>query len=239
MKDKAFVIGDVHGMYDMLEALLLEWDKEEEQLIFVGDYIDRGPKIRETIDLVRRLQIDGAWLLSGNHERMLLEFLNQPEIFWGRYERNSGMTTLSALTGKSADFLQKLSVKELSQYLRAQQPWLLGWLSELPLYVEFGKWCIVHAGVDLTKEHWKNTKPHDFYWIREPFHVADNTTDRQFIFGHTPLQNLNERLNDLSIWHHQGKYGIDGGAVYGGDLIGMHIHQDGRILGESRIKPMN
>lgn len=235
MKNKAFVIGDVHGMSTMLEELLSEWDSEEEQLILVGDYIDRGPGIKETVDLVRTLEKQGAWLLRGNHEAMLYDFLTNPLEFWPRYERNSGMTTLCALTGKSETFLMKLDPIELARYVNASQPWIAPWISNLPVYKEYGKWVIVHAGVDLTKNDWRKTEEFDFYWIRDAFHEGDNHTGKQFIFGHTPLAYLNELNNDLTIWQHQGKYGIDGGAVYGGDLIGLHIELDGKVRGEARI----
>lgn len=41
--EKVFVIGDIHGSFDLLEKLLTYWNPEEEQLVFLGDYIDRGP----------------------------------------------------------------------------------------------------------------------------------------------------------------------------------------------------
>ncbi|MBR7928360.1 metallophosphoesterase [Aerococcaceae bacterium zg-ZUI334] len=237
MKERAFVIGDVHGMADMLEQLLQEWDQENEQLIFVGDLIDRGPKIKRTLELAIGLQENkGANIICGNHEAMLLEFLTEAERYWPRYQRNGGMTTLSELTGETAERLSELSLGEFVTLVNERQPWVEPWLHSLPHYIEFGNWVIVHAGVDLKIDDWRESEPTRFYWIRDDFHKADNLTGRKFLFGHTPLPYLNGSTSDLTIWEHQDKLGIDGGAVYGGDLIGLHIHRDGSILSESRVK---
>ena len=73
-KQEAFVIGDIHGMYHLLEELLTHWRPEDQQLIFVGDLIDRGPNSKATVEKVRELQAShGAICLCGNHEDMLLE----------------------------------------------------------------------------------------------------------------------------------------------------------------------
>ena len=58
MSERIIVIGDIHGCCRTLEALLrkIGYIPEEDRIIFVGDYIDRGPHIRETLDLLIRLQ---------------------------------------------------------------------------------------------------------------------------------------------------------------------------------------
>ncbi|MFZ1679216.1 MAG: metallophosphoesterase, partial [Saprospiraceae bacterium] len=71
-------IGDIHGHADKLEALLKKlgytfnagsYSHPERKILFVGDYIDRGPKIRETLDIVRRMvENENAIALMGNHE---------------------------------------------------------------------------------------------------------------------------------------------------------------------------
>ena len=86
----------------------------------------------------------------------------------------------------------------------------------------------VHAGVDLRLDHWLDTVPKDFYWIREPFHTGKNTTGKTIIFGHTPLKGLNEDGDYMKLWQHDGKIGMDGGAVFGGALHGVVWH-DGKI----------
>ena len=74
------VIGDIHGMAAKLENLLGQIDMwcaanaraERRQLIFLGDYIDRGPDSRQVLQIVQRLQGQGAICLRGNHEELML-----------------------------------------------------------------------------------------------------------------------------------------------------------------------
>jgi Calcineurin-like phosphoesterase len=74
------VIGDIHGMAAKLENLLGQTDMwcaanaraELRQLIFLGDYIDRGPDSRQVLQIVQRLHAEGAICLQGNHEELML-----------------------------------------------------------------------------------------------------------------------------------------------------------------------
>ena len=78
------LIGDIHGHADKLEALLLKlgyqknkcvYSHPERKILFVGDYIDRGPKIRETLEIVRSMvESENAIALMGNHEYNALCF---------------------------------------------------------------------------------------------------------------------------------------------------------------------
>jgi len=76
------VIGDIHGMAAKLENLLGQIDMwcaanaraKLRQLIFLGDYIDRGPDSRQVLQIVQRLQAEGAICLRGNHEELMLHF---------------------------------------------------------------------------------------------------------------------------------------------------------------------
>lgn len=238
MKERAFVIGDVHGKYQMLETLLTHWSPEEEQLIFVGDLIDRGPQIFKTLELVWALQSQyDAKVIIGNHEALLLDFLHHPHRGWDLYQINGGATTIASLNHLVVEEVADYTLDEIVKLTTDNYPHLVSWLENLPLYIEYGEWIIAHAGVDLQIPDWHQTNPSDFYWIRDPFHYSDNRTGKKIIFGHTPVARLNPTPGDLSVWHHQGKFGIDGGAVHGGDLIGVHITKTGELLKEDRVKP--
>ena len=129
-KQEAFVIGDIHGMYHLLEELLTHWRPEDQQLIFVGDLIDRGPNSKATVEKVRELQAShGAICLCGNHEDMLLETLTDPENYFGRYKRNGGLTTISEFLETTPSRLEDQSGQLLSACLKETQPWL-----QAPLY---------------------------------------------------------------------------------------------------------
>ncbi len=89
---RTIIIGDVHGCYNALCALLkkVQYDSLDDKLILVGDYIDRGPQIRETVDFVMELKASAPYrvtLLRGNHEQMLLDVGSR--IGKSRYWRNN------------------------------------------------------------------------------------------------------------------------------------------------------
>ncbi len=75
------IIGDIHGHAEALKELLIKlayqsirgvWQHPERKVIFVGDYIDRGPAIRETLQIVRTMaDNEKAIALMGNHNTML------------------------------------------------------------------------------------------------------------------------------------------------------------------------
>jgi serine/threonine protein phosphatase 1 len=77
MSRKIFAVGDIHGCFDKLVAMMkiLPWNKNNgDLLLFIGDYIDRGPKSREVVDFLVQLRKKGGEFvfLKGNHEKMLL-----------------------------------------------------------------------------------------------------------------------------------------------------------------------
>ena len=76
MKSEFFVVGDVHGKIELLKDLLTKWDEENQQLLFLGDLIDRGEDSKACLELVWQLvQEKNAICLTGNHERMFLAWL--------------------------------------------------------------------------------------------------------------------------------------------------------------------
>lgn len=223
MKNYALVIGDVHGMIDPLEQLLEKWDKTTEELILVGDYIDRGIDSRAALLLIHELAIRfGAITLRGNHEEMFLDFLHHPEDSWALYYQNGGNTTVADLLNRSLRSLTMTHGRDYQEMILERYPWLLLWLESLPYYTEFGDYIIAHAGVDLEKEDWKQSNKEIFVWTREDFLTKPNRTGRKIIFGHTPTITLQD---EGGIYFSQDdKIGIDGGAVYGHQLIGIKIN---------------
>ena len=137
------LIGDIHGHADELEALLKKlgyavkngsYAHPERTVLFVGDYIDRGPKIRETLDLVRRMVEAGqALALMGNHEYNAL-----------CYHTPDG----------EGDYLRKHSDGNVKQHVRTLEQFALStahfgdyldWIMTLPLYHETERFRAVHA----------------------------------------------------------------------------------------------
>ena len=80
------IIGDIHGHHRTLEALLGQlgyvvsdgvWRHSSRQVVFLGDFIDRGPNIRETLSIVKAMvDNDAAYAVLGNHEYKALAFIH-------------------------------------------------------------------------------------------------------------------------------------------------------------------
>lgn len=99
-----FAVGDVHGEITLLDELLENWDKEQERLLFVGDLIDRGENPAAVLRRVKALADQtGAIVLKGNHEQMLLDFLENPSGKMHYYLSQGGMETIQSLIADSLD----------------------------------------------------------------------------------------------------------------------------------------
>lgn len=119
---KRYVIGDIHGCHTELEELLNRIDEhanDEYKIIFVGDYVDRGPDSKKVVDKVRRMQKHGHVALMGNHEDMLI----------------SGELMYAAETLRSYNTLQMPED-------------VLEWMSSLPKYYEDDTIIVAHAGAN-------------------------------------------------------------------------------------------
>lgn len=149
------VIGDLHGRSDLLEemiGLIAETAGTAVTLVFVGDYIDRGEDSAGVLGLLQALQ-SGIWpadviCLKGNHETMMLEFLDAPEeagVFW---LKNGGASTLAsyglALPDRAADALRRTSIS-LREALPDRTE---AWLRRLPSSYRSGNVFVAHAGVN-------------------------------------------------------------------------------------------
>lgn len=219
-----FVIGDIHGMYDEFEEMLSYWNRSKEQLVLIGDLMDRGYDSRQVLEKVWFLEKEyQAIVIRGNHESMLLNFLRSPYNFFNHYVINGGVTTLSQLLTINEEEIRRSDSRRYARLIKQRYPKLESWLRSLPYYIEYGNFIIVHAGIDLSLNDWRDTSDHDFMWLRDRFHHAENTTGKQIIFGHTPTMVLNQNFNNSKVWRYDRKWGIDGGLVFGGQLHGLSL----------------
>ena len=202
-----YAVGDVHGCLDQLERLLdrVQPDLERDVLLFVGDYIDRGPESRGVVDYVLRLQQkyprEHIICLKGNHEAMLLEFLQG--VKRERFLFNGGLHTVRDYWGDNWDSLKELLLPpDHEEFYR-----------ELRLYYETPEFIFVHGGlkpgVPLEEQ-----QEDDLLWIRGEFITSPEDFGRLVIFGHTPFKQPLQMPN---------KIGIDTGAVYGNYLTCLKL----------------
>lgn len=196
-----YAIGDVHGCSELLDALLVKIEAHRagrpHRLVFLGDYIDRGPDSAGVIRTVRRLHWNDperVTCLIGNHEAMLLACLQTPGAT-EHWLRNGGGETLSSF---GLDAIEDFPGD------------VLDWIETLPsVHADARRWY-VHAGFR------PGCTPPDpdiqnRIWMREPFLSEDFDFGRHVVHGHTPLTSgspdvLRHRTN------------LDTAAVYGGAL---------------------
>ncbi len=149
--DQPFVaIGDVHGRMDLLTRLLDDCPAGFRR-IFVGDYVDRGPQSAEVLHLVHHLAAtEDTVCLLGNHERMLLDFLDAPERCGSRWLTFGGLQTLESFgIAVSRPKPDKHELIALAQTLKdALSPTVLAWLRACPLSWQSGNVAVVHAAAD-------------------------------------------------------------------------------------------
>lgn len=216
------IIGDVHGSYDKLEKLV-STVHQGEQLVFLGDYIDRGKDSRKVLEFIQQKQLEGAILLRGNHEQMFLDFLNKPEEDNMYYLGQGGIQTFESfgLMGFDAEYLAeqfKQRHSDLYELIKATE-----------YYFETDDYIFVHAGISPFEDDWKNTPEEDFLWIREWFHRTPNITEKTVVFGHTPTFFLHgEQTNEVWDSRSTGKIGIDGAAFSEGGLLHAIKVKNGR-----------
>jgi serine/threonine protein phosphatase 1 len=192
-----YVIGDIHGCLGPLEQLLAKIaPRPEDEIVFVGDYIDRGPQSKEVVDRLLTLPHRCVFLL-GNHERMLLDFLagEDEEI----YLENGGRTTLASYGGDA----DKIPASHLAFFHRLK-----------PMY-EKPDYLFVHAGIrPLVPVAEQSVE--DLIWIRQEFFKFIGTYPKPVVFGHTPLRQVLMATDRI---------GIDTGCVFGGKLTCLKLPQ--------------
>lgn len=221
---RTLVISDIHGELDLFEELLkqVNYDPNEDQLILLGDYIDRGANSIGVLDKVIQLKEAGAIVLKGNHEDMMVKaMLTDEERAWKNWtNRNGGSQTLQSYGFSEEQFIIKedepfekpsIHSDKLDEHLQ--------FIQSLDYFVETDDVIFVHAGVHPDKSI-TDTDPYELIWIRDIFHNG-YCGEKTVIFGHTPTKNLHKDKDkqDYSVYFGDNRIiGIDGAAVYGGQL---------------------
>jgi serine/threonine protein phosphatase 1 len=194
---RIFAVGDIHGCVDKLRTLLgmikLDWDRD--LMVFLGDYVDRGPDSRGVIELLldlKKRHADRLIFLKGNHEWMFMQFLKGEDHDF--FLQNGGIETLESYS------LEKGKTDMPQSHL--------DFLDNLDLYFETQDYIFVHAGLRSNIPISEQSQE-DLLWIRSPFLKSSYDWSKRVIFGHTPFSVPLIEAN---------KVGIDTGAVYGGRL---------------------
>ena len=201
---KTFIIGDIHGCLDMLKRLVekIKWDPARDKLIFVGDYIDRGPDPKGVVDYILSLMAEssGIQCLIGNHEVIFLDYIKGKDR--KLFLMNGGMNTLESYAFHLVDTEDDLLPPSHKEFF-----------ASLKYTIALDDYYVVHAGFR-PKVPLEEQDPDDLVWIRDPFIYSTYDFGKRVIFGHTPFYEPLIMKN---------KVGIDTGAVYGNRLTCLEL----------------
>jgi serine/threonine protein phosphatase 1 len=202
-----YVIGDIHGCLNELRCLIEDLPLERgDCLIYLGDYIDRGPDSEGVVSYLLELQKNSPGFefifLKGNHEDMLLSFLGLPGQYGDMFLYNGGRATLASYGLSST----KPTAKEALSAIPSAH---LDFYQRLRNYYAMDYLLCVHAGIQPLKRLEDQTDL-DLFWIRREFIDNAHTLPYTILFGHTPQRDV---FFDLPY-----KVGLDTGLVYGNKL---------------------
>lgn len=223
-----YAVGDIHGRLDLLEAMLgrIEADArssyaERRTLVFLGDYVDRGPDSKGVVETLIGGLPKGfeAHFLKGNHEAILLNFLDDA---WSldNWLLNGGDATMRSY-GLDTDRLARLDapIELWRQALQEAMPEThLQFYRSLRLSVAFGDYLFVHAGVNPSVPLGEQSEA-DLIWIRGPFLDHAEAFGKIVVHGHTPGKEPVTRSNRI---------GIDTGAFFTGRLTALRLERGSR-----------
>lgn len=212
MISRIFAIGDIHGCFKAMKELIenkIQLSKED-KLIFLGDYIDRGPDSKKVLDYIIELQNNQYDIvpLRGNHESMLIDaWYNEKLVF--KWIQNGGSETLLSF---GTDKLKNID----SKYMH--------FLENLNYYYELDKYIFVHAGFNDSIDDPFSDK-YSMLWNSREQYLNPLLNDRTIIHGHAPVP-LN--IIQKQITNNTGVINIDGGCAYAnvryGKLIAFEVN---------------
>jgi len=223
-----YAVGDIHGRLDLLARLVKQigehaakLDVARKVLVCVGDYVDRGPHSKGVIDFLLDFssgQVPAGFVLKcliGNHERMMIDFLAEPETVGPMWLRNGGLETLQSYGVVFETAAPRLAALQAARdALAAALPDRhRDFLDQLLLTHREGDYLFVHAGLkpgvalDAQREA-------DMLWIRAPFLHTPADYGCLVVHGHTITPEP-----EWEAW----RIGIDTGAFYTGRLTALAL----------------
>jgi len=188
-------IGDIHGCAATLEALLDRLaPTADDHLLFVGDYIDRGPNSKRVIDQLLALREEvPCTFLRGNHEAMMIEYLDAGA--FNLWQMNGGVSTLQSYADNgSGEFVIPDAHADFVRNTK--------------LYHETDDFFFVHAGLKAHLSVQENVERDDeqiFLWERGHLEASSFAWEKTVVCGHTPQPEPINREHLLN---------IDTGCVY-------------------------
>jgi serine/threonine protein phosphatase 1 len=227
---RIYAVGDIHGRLDLLTDLRAQIAQDAANadgkrcvVVYLGDYIDCEEDSAGVIDCLAGEPVKGCEqvCLMGNHEEMLLTFLDDVSI-GSMWVSNGGDTTLLSYgSGAKGEATAEQRMRGMQQSLREKlPPRHEHFMRTLQLCHVEGGYVFVHAGVAPKRPLEKQTS-RDLLWIREEFLQSDRDHGHCVVHGHTIYEQPEFRFNRI---------GIDTGAYFSGVLTCLVLEGDERRL---------
>jgi serine/threonine protein phosphatase 1 len=221
---RVYAVSDIHGRADLLQTVFTAVDHHiansepaRSLHVFLGDYIDRGPGSRQTIDLlIERSRRHECIFLKGNHEAFMFEVLQDPARLdaWREY---GGIQTLMSYGLAPSIKPDRNEQNELVQALRQTMPdQHRAFFANLRTSFSCGDFFFVHAGVK-PGVPLRRQREEDLLWIRDEFLQSEADFGRYIVHGHTPVPKPEIKPNRIN---------IDTGAYATGTLTLLTIEGD-------------
>ncbi len=192
-KGRRFVIGDIHGCYQTFKTLVEKkiQVQKKDQLFLLGDYINKGPESKKTLDYIIKLIKNGfgVYPLRGNHEQTLLDI-----------DKDSNENVLKWLMDKRPDMLKAGKLRKKYR----------NFLKHLPFYYELDNFFLVHASFNFdAKDPFKDKT--SILWGRTFAYNKKILKNKTLIHGHQPIY-IDEIIKSIN--NKEKVIGLDNGVVY-------------------------
>ncbi len=218
---RVYAVGDIHGRADLLEQMhrLIVDDAATArglalQVVYLGDYVDRGLQGREVIEMLASAPLPGFFsiCLRGNHDQQFLDFLKlrQGGSEWLQYGGDATVYSYGVRVTEGIDHSGRLD-RMWQDLIRAVPPRHVRFLEHLRFAYEIGDYVFVHAGVDPEKDLAMQTEA-DLLWIRDEFLDSEVDYGKIIVHGHSMSRDPEVRSNRI---------GIDTGACYSNRLTAL------------------
>jgi len=229
---RIYAIGDIHGCLDELVEMqariaadLLADPHPKPLVVYLGDYMDRGPDCRGVLENLMAADTPAlpARFLYGNHDSYVKNFLQEPLGMHGcRFhwleDVMGGPQTLASygVTGASVD--TALAARDAFKKALPQAHY--DWIEACERSVHLGSYFFVHAGVDPLRAL-DDQLEYDLIWIRQPFLTFKGDFGAVVVHGHTPVKEVENHGNRIA---------VDTGAVFGRKLSCLVLEDDRQEL---------
>ncbi|MBX3125472.1 MAG: serine/threonine protein phosphatase [Polyangiaceae bacterium] len=242
MAERTFAIGDIHGELGQLMTLLSRLPRLDvtDTLVFLGDYVDRGPQSKQVVEYLRRLpqRVRAKVVtLRGNHEDAWLHVRRERWPGFVRPPSHGCLAAYRSFVGRAPPEKDEHATPEEQEAFESGSffpPDVVGWFESLPYWYEDAHALYVHAGLPkratggFSHPSELPYPPSAVLWVRDEDFFR-NYRGKRVVFGHTRTEFLPPELSSFTpedpkdLWSYENVVGIDTGCGNGGFLTALEL----------------